>query len=39
MIALRLRVLRHNPARALYERLGFIVEEELEHAVMMLATP
>lgn len=38
-IVVRLRVLRGNPARRLYERLGFVVEEETEHAHVMVRRP
>src|SRR5262245_37434094 len=33
--SLRLSVLRANPARRLYERLGFVVVEEKVHAYVM----
>jgi ribosomal protein S18 acetylase RimI-like enzyme len=38
-VAVRLRVLDGNPAQKLYERLGFVLEEELESACMMIARP
>jgi ribosomal protein S18 acetylase RimI-like enzyme len=34
-LGVRLRVLRGNPAITLYERLGFVVEEQLETAYLM----
>ena len=33
--ALRLSALKHNPARRLYERLGFVAIDEGAHSVMM----
>lgn len=35
----QLSVLRANPARRLYERLGFVVAAEKEHAFMMVYKP
>lgn len=35
----RLSVLKANPARQLYERLGFAVVAELDHAYEMAASP
>jgi GNAT superfamily N-acetyltransferase len=37
--SLRLSVLRGSPARRLYERLGFTVHEETEHATTMVPLP
>ena len=34
-VPLRLKVLKVNPAKSFYERLGFIVEEETEHFFCM----
>jgi len=35
----QLSVLKANPAQRLYERLGFVVVEEKEHAFAMVYTP
>jgi ribosomal protein S18 acetylase RimI-like enzyme len=35
MKAVRLRVLKINPAKNLYERLGFVVIEEFNYQVVM----
>lgn len=35
----QLSVLRANPARRFYERLGFVVAAEKEHALVMVYTP
>lgn len=37
--SINLKVLRGNPARRLYERLGFEVVQEAEHFVAMRVTP
>lgn len=38
-LPVRLRVLRGNPARRLYERLGFVVTEETDTRIYMEARP
>jgi ribosomal protein S18 acetylase RimI-like enzyme len=38
-LSVRLRVLKVNPARSLYERLGFAVIEEDDHFFLMEARP
>lgn len=35
-LPVRLRVLKGNPAKSFYERLGFAVEEELENCFQMI---
>ena len=35
----RLQIYKSNPARKLYERLGFGVESETDHHVVMVAHP
>lgn len=38
-LPVRLRVLKVNPARKLYERLGFVEIDETESSYVMVATP